>query len=36
VDALLDTNVDVPADAVFVGEVLADIVRAVSSRPSTN
>lgn len=36
VAALLDTNVDVPADAVFVGEVLADIVRAVSNRPPTN
>lgn len=36
VDALLDTNVDVPADADFISEVLSDIVQAVSGRPSTN
>lgn len=36
VDALLDTNVDVPADAEFISQVLTDIVQAVSSRPSTN
>ncbi len=36
VDALLDTNVDVPADTEFVGEILSDIVQAVSDRPSTN
>ncbi len=36
VDVLLDTNVDVPADAEFISEVLSDIVQAVSSRPSTS
>jgi hypothetical protein len=36
VDALLDTDVDVPADAEFVGEILSDIVRAVSNRPPTS
>jgi len=36
VAALLDTNVDIPADAEFISEVLSDIVAAVSNRPSTN
>jgi hypothetical protein len=35
VDALLDTNVDIPADAEFIAEVLGDIVAAVSDRPPT-
>lgn len=36
VAALLDTSVDVPADAEFISEVLGDIVQAVTARPSTN
>lgn len=36
ISALLDTSVDVPADAEFIAEVLSNIVEAVSGRPSTS
>jgi len=36
VDALLDTNADVPADAEYISAVLGDIVAAVSDRPPTS
>lgn len=35
-DAVLDTNVDIPADAEFISDILTDIVQAVSNRPSTS
>lgn len=36
VDALLDNDADIPADAEYVSDVLSSIVEAVSNRPPTN
>lgn len=36
VNQLMDTTVDIPADAEFMSQVLGEIVEAVSGRPPTN